>query len=117
MTTFLTADFFAAGFFADTFLAEVFLITTFFGASLEDDLNDAAGALNEALRLDPTHIYAHLTLARVRYEQKNWVAVDVLCARIGELPIRDHLDPSNREEALELRAKAENKLDKLKSRR
>jgi len=94
-----------------------FFARTFFGASLEGGLDDAAGALDEALRLDPTHIYAHLTLARVRFEQKNWVGVAVLCARIGELPVRDHLDPRYKEEARELGAKAENKLDKLRNRR
>ena len=94
-----------------------FFAKTFFGASLEGGLPEAEEALARALRLDPTHIYAHLTLARVRYEQKDWAGAADLCARIGELPVRDHLDPRNKEEARQLGAKAGKKLDKLMNRR
>jgi tetratricopeptide (TPR) repeat protein len=94
-----------------------FFARTFFGASLQGGLPEAEEALAEALRLDPTHIYAHLILARVRWEQKDWEACTELCSRIGMLPVRDHLDPRSKAEATKLREKAGKKLGKLKQRR
>ena len=94
-----------------------FFAKALYGASLEGGLEDAEAALARALKLDPEHIYAHLILARVRWEQKDWEGCHALCERIGELPLRDHLDPRNQKEAAELGEKAARKLKKQRKRR